>query len=235
MNSFANALFTAFFSWLKSVVQMIYRAVAQPGSGTLLTFIADHWVMLLIIVLVVGTALDLTVYMFRWRPYEVWASFFRRVKYRRKHRGRGETQHVKREMHMVASVPEDDAYVIPDTGLQRTPETLTYVDPQTDIEFRTENEPAEEIPVTGEITALEEDEKPRRRRAKPQARKGIRHLIRRILAEEEEETVPLRHSVVQPPVDERDAYGDPYIPPQWKMPEDRIVRNKRSEREKADE
>ena len=45
----------------------------------------------------------------------------------------------------------------------------------------------------------------------------------------------MRYTTAQPPVDVRDAYGEPYIPPQWKHPENRIIRRKRSEKEYRNE
>ena len=38
MNNISNVIFSAFFSWLKSVIQMIYGAVTQPEHLSLLTF-----------------------------------------------------------------------------------------------------------------------------------------------------------------------------------------------------
>lgn len=242
MNQFANALFSAFFSWLKSVILMIYQAVSQPERASLLSFIAQHWVLLLILVLVVGTALDLTVYFFRWRPFEVWASFFRRLSGRGSHHTAHAGPEEEEPVRRVEAVPADDAYVIPDGGLQRTPETLTYVDPMTDIDYNVleeegnwENSEAQEAYLEEEPIPEFVEENRRRRHIAVKPRKGLRHLIRRILAEEEEETGTMRYTTAQPPVDVRDAYGEPYIPPQWKHPENRIIRRKRSEKEYRNE
>lgn len=244
MNQFANALFSAFFSWLKSVILMIYRAVSQPDRASLLSFIARHWVVLLVIFLVVGTAIDLTVYFFRWRPFEVWASFFRRQTGRsRQHSGLTGRRTNDEPVRRVEAVPTDDAYVIPNDGLQRTPENLTYVDPMTDIDYSPaegREEPWEEI-MEQEANLEDEpvqefvEEKRKRRHTPTRPRKGLRELIRKILAEEEEETGTLRYTTAQPPVDARDAYGEPYIPPQWKTPEPPAIRRKRSEKEYQDE
>ena len=240
MNNISNVIFSAFFSWLKSVIQMIYGAVTQPEHLSLLTFIANNWVLLLIILLVVGTAIDLTVYLFRWRPFEVWRSFFRRLIHRGKPRVKA-SRAAAQSMPTVGSVPEDDAYVIPDTGLQRSPENLVYMDPMTDVEYSTAQEETEEtgeeIQVMEEMDAEVVPEEHRRRRHVKTKEKtgGLRHLIRKILAEDEAEPDPLRYTAAPPPVDARDAYNEPYIPPQWKSPEPVGIRKKRSEKEKQDD
>ena len=248
MNSYANMIFSAFFSWLKSVIQMIYSAVMQPDHWSLLTFIANNWILLLVILLVVGTVIDLTVYFFRWRPFEVWRSFFRRQRRRGKPRTRVTGQQAASALPTVGTVPEDDAYVIPDSGLQRSPESLIYMDPMTDVEYSSSGEmsgDSEDPSVLQEavgggaddaLASEQQDEHRRRRHIRPKGKKGgLRQLIRTILAEDEPEADPLRYTAAPPPVNARDAYGDPYIPPQWKKPEHMTIRKKRSEREKQDD
>ena len=218
MNSFANVLFSGFFGWLKSAAQAVYRTLSEPESATLLTKVADHWMILVIILLVAGTAVDLIVYLARWQPYKVWSSFFRRITKKKCHRKEQSGMH-QTALFMTEPVPENDAYIPPDDTLW-TPEDLTYMDPLTDIEYQDMEE--EDWPIT-ESTGT------RKRRLRKE-KKGIRHLVRTILAvPDEDEPSPLHYVAAQPPVDKRDAYGSAYIPPQWKQPEEKIVRRKRSD------
>ena len=78
MGSFANTLFTIMLGWLQGAASAIWSAFTTEEGGSLIKWIGNNWITLAVILCVAGLAVDLTVYLFRWRPLQVWKSFFRR-------------------------------------------------------------------------------------------------------------------------------------------------------------
>ena len=78
MGSFANTLFTIMLRWLQGAVSAIWSAFTTPDGQTFLTWIGRHWILIAGILCAVGLAADLCVYLFRWKPFRVWKSFFTR-------------------------------------------------------------------------------------------------------------------------------------------------------------
>ena len=76
MGSFANTIFSILLGWVQSLVYTIWNAFTTDSGGSLFTWIAKHWMILGIILCVGGVAIDLLVYVVRWRPFRVWHSFF---------------------------------------------------------------------------------------------------------------------------------------------------------------
>ncbi len=221
MNNLADTVFPFLFGWFRMAVQSMYTALTHPSAQTFFTWVGDNWKILLAVVLLSGTLIDLLVYLFRWRPLAVWASFFRRMA------GKGKYDSI-REMEIlrtVGAVPEDDAYEIPDQELAQGLKSLTYQDPQTDIEYISHLAQSEDTQQTTLYA--------RKRRSPEKMKKSrIRHLIRLILADTEDEEKTNYKLAHKPPArDARDVFSAPYIPPQWKQPEEVIHRRKRSNRE----
>ena len=208
MNSFASVLFSLFLGWLKTAAASLYKTLTSPQSGTFFLFVGENWKTILLVLLVVGTVLDLVVYFLRWHPHEVWASFFRRLSGKDTYKGK-RVKHLS--THLVGG-----AYVGPDHALQRSPEQLVYVDPQEEIL------PGDEIQDTGMVIV-------RRKRQKAVKKPSrLREFVRWVLADQEDvDTAPMHYTRTQPAVDEREAYHEAYIPPQWQKPEERILRRKR--------
>ena len=78
MGNLANGVFSFLLGWLKSTIAALWEAF-QAGSGTnLLTWVGQNWKALTLILLLAGTAADIVVHLFRWRPLTVWRCFFRR-------------------------------------------------------------------------------------------------------------------------------------------------------------
>ncbi len=80
MGSLANSLFQFFLGWIRILFSSLWESVTSPSRGSLLGWIGEHWLALLICICVFGAVTDLVVYLFRWRPYRVWASFFRQMR-----------------------------------------------------------------------------------------------------------------------------------------------------------
>lgn len=82
MNAFANALFTFLFSWMRTVVQGIWTAVASGRFVRFFTWLGDSWLWLALILCLLCTAMDYLIWLIRWRPYLVWKTKWRRFKRR---------------------------------------------------------------------------------------------------------------------------------------------------------
>lgn len=83
MGSFANLLFTLMLGWIQPAISTIWSAFTNPGGGSFLQWLGDHWILLVVILCVIGVVADLGVYIFRWKPQLVWKSFFSRLRKRR--------------------------------------------------------------------------------------------------------------------------------------------------------
>ena len=80
MGSFANTLFSILLGWLQAVTSVIWSALTEKGGESFLQFIGKNWIMIAVILCAAGLAVDFAVYLFRWEPYKVWKTFFRRLK-----------------------------------------------------------------------------------------------------------------------------------------------------------
>ena len=73
-NSFADSVVSGMLSWLKGFASWVLRLFDLAGSGGVspLEWLSDNWLPLLIVLLIVGVAVDWIVWLIRWRPYWVW-------------------------------------------------------------------------------------------------------------------------------------------------------------------
>ena len=78
MGSFANTLFTLLLGWLQGIVSAIWSAFTTENGQSWISWIGRHWIAVAGILCLIGLAADLCVYLFRWRPFKVWKSFFSR-------------------------------------------------------------------------------------------------------------------------------------------------------------
>ena len=85
MNAFADSLFSMLFGWLRALVQGLWNAVSSGGLGGFFTWLGDHWLWVVLILVLGATVLDFVIWFIRWRPYLVWKTkmrhFFRRLRY----------------------------------------------------------------------------------------------------------------------------------------------------------
>ena len=79
MGSFANTVFSLLLGWMQGLIAIIWSALTDQGGESVFQFIGDHWIRIAIILCAVGLIADFLVYFFRWAPYKVWRSFFRRL------------------------------------------------------------------------------------------------------------------------------------------------------------
>ena len=80
MSGFANTVFTLMIGWFRTVVSLIWSGLTDKNGGNLFTWIGNHWIVIVLVLCAVGTVVDLSVYLFRWRPLDVIRSYFDRKK-----------------------------------------------------------------------------------------------------------------------------------------------------------
>ena len=78
MGSFANTLFTLMLGWVSSAAEILWSVFTGGKGSSFAEWFGNNWKTLAAVLCAVGLAADLCVYLFRWRPYRVWKSFFRR-------------------------------------------------------------------------------------------------------------------------------------------------------------
>ena len=69
---YTNAIVNAMLGWLKGLASWVLRLFNLSGGFSPLKFLADNWLKLLIVLLVVGVVMDLLIWLIRWRPHWVW-------------------------------------------------------------------------------------------------------------------------------------------------------------------
>ena len=69
---YSNAIVNAMLGWLKGLASWVLKLFNLSGGFSPLKFLADHWLQLLILFLVIGVVVDLLVWLIRWRPHWVW-------------------------------------------------------------------------------------------------------------------------------------------------------------------
>ena len=80
MGSFANTVFSIMLGWLQALVSMIWSALTTKEGETLFQYIGNNWIAISVLVCAIGLIADFLVYFFRWAPYKVWRTFFRRLR-----------------------------------------------------------------------------------------------------------------------------------------------------------
>lgn len=260
MGSFANSIFSVMLGWVRSAVNWVWQlAASQEGSGAI-EWLGQNWLMLTLILCGAGMVIDLIVHTLRWRPYKVWASFFRRIFGREEETGnapapapvrrpRPQRPRVQREWlyadgtaypeHAAPAdtVPADDARPgaeassghVNSADMSRQ-YVMKFARPeQRDVQLsrlRYQEELNRELPVTG----LEDYPQPKPAPAdqpppEPVSQTGrqsrrVTRVTARHFFESNEDEIDLRYRPAPPAVDKREAYGQPYYPPQWRMPAD---------------
>lgn len=116
MGTLADSLFNLLMGWVRALVNGIW-ALFTTDHTTLLEFLGKNWIMIVVVILAAGLAIDWLVWLIRWRPYHLWAKRARRFLHlpepeeeetgRRKKRP--ETGEATQKMQTVEA-PEEDAF-----------------------------------------------------------------------------------------------------------------------------
>ena len=68
----SNTIVNIMLGWLKGLASWVLRLFNLSGGFSPLRFLANNWLQLLVILLIAGVAVDLLIWLIRWRPHWVW-------------------------------------------------------------------------------------------------------------------------------------------------------------------
>ena len=214
MGNFANTLFSSLLGWLRGAAAWLWSFINDPEKGGMIVWIADNWLVLIVLLCAACMLVDFIVYMIRWQPYKVWASFFRRLMGHDS--SEEDTGRIRRRwIHAdgTTSVEVVDMAEVAEEPLE--PQTFAF---QSETEAPVDPYARFARPVTAAPTSPdfeEEHQEPQEimnRPPRPDER-------RRRFAEPAEE-LPLRYAPPPAASEDAPAYHEPYYPPQWKRPAD---------------
>ena len=77
MGTLADSLFNLLLGWVRALVNAIW-ALFTTDHTTLLEFLGKNWVLIVVVILAAGLAIDWLVWLIRWQPYHLWARRARR-------------------------------------------------------------------------------------------------------------------------------------------------------------
>lgn len=196
MGTLANSFFRILMGWIRSLSSEVWKTITSPDSATILKWVGDHWKMLALLLCLAGLAADLIIYLFRWQPYRVWGSFFRRMRTREEdEEENGEVPENPEEP--AAQAETEPAYIPAETSVQpfreQARERQEYEEP---LSWRREE-------LEGTTAYFEQAIRPNRKRR-------VRHLF----SDTNEETVSPDRLI-----DQYAAYRRPVYPRNWKQDE----------------
>lgn len=207
MGSFANTVFSILLGWMQGLISAIWSAFTGKEGKSFFQFIGNNWIKIAVILCAVGAIVDFSVYFFRWQPYKVWRSFWRRLK------NKGETP-VEAGNEPQEEWKNDGA----DEPEERELSPRRQAEPDTDDDLSRwivsekempEAEPEAEITKAGYTVPLDSPYR------KPGSRPGRRRLRVNLLGDADEEG-EIHYYAPRPIVDHREAYHTPVYPEGWK-------------------
>ena len=207
MGSFANTVFSILLGWMQGLISAIWSAFTGKEGKSFFQFIGNNWIKIAVILCAVGAIVDFSVYFFRWQPYKVWRSFWRRLK------NKGETP-VEARNEPQEEWKNDGA----DEPEERELSPRRQAEPDTDDDLSRwivsekempEAEPEAEITKAGYTVPLDSPYR------KPGSRPGRRRLRVNLLGDADEEG-EIHYYAPRPIVDHREAYHAPVYPEGWK-------------------
>ena len=77
MGTLADSLFNLLMGWVRALVNAIW-ALFTTDHTTLLEFLGKNWVLIVVVILAAGLAIDWLVWLIRWQPYHLWGRRARR-------------------------------------------------------------------------------------------------------------------------------------------------------------
>ena len=67
MGTLADSLFNLLMGWVRALVNAIW-ALFTTDHTTLLEFLGKNWVLIVVVILAAGLAIDWLVWLIRWQP-----------------------------------------------------------------------------------------------------------------------------------------------------------------------
>ena len=126
MNSFTNTILTLLLGWLRTLLNAARDFISSDSSTAFFAFFRENWKTLFVALCIVGFALDIIVYLVRWRPRPVWSK--RQLRRRRKASYQEETYDFASYNADTPAIPTDDYEPVPDApyGEYATEPTVQY-------------------------------------------------------------------------------------------------------------
>ncbi|MBE5768615.1 MAG: hypothetical protein E7333_03380 [Clostridiales bacterium] len=209
MGNFANAVFQTMLGWFSRMAQGLWNLI-NGENDDIAQWLADNWLKMAMIVCVAGLLIDFVIYLLRWQPHKVWASFLRRL-FGRKGDDVENSGRVRRQWIYADGSMGFDEISAEEMEEEASVATVAPAVMETDLHAAYRRPvPREEIFPEEQAETIQQPE-PIRVPAQPVVRR------RRYVPEGNEE-MPLRYSA--PPVaQEEPDYHQPYVPRHWKNPE----------------
>lgn len=243
MGNFANTVFSMMLGWFRTAVSDLWNLFTASDGNSLLAWIGNHWIHLVVILCVVGTAIDIVVHLFRWRPLTVWASFFRRLRHHGREEEETEQPHHRKQQQWIYAdgstapspdqdwqedVPEDEDFA------QEYDQPAPMVASMSHTQYRrnsyvnqvppgmedyphpdpVQEEPLPPEPISREEVVPQRDNESRSRRVL----RRVAEIPKSIWQSDDEDELQLRYRPAKPSVDKDHAYHAPVYPPTWKKP-----------------
>lgn len=233
MGSFANSMFSGLLGWFRDTVGWVWSVLFNAEDGGLIGWIGENWLGLIISLCVICVLIDGIVHLLRWRSDKVWLSFLRRVT------GKEDTMEdtdafsgrMRREWYYAdgtarseeveMDVPQDEWYPeeLPAARVSSADMDQQYVQNYArPPKLKYQEELRKDQPVGLEDypqPAKTEQPAQRTTTRADRLRKRMARLSARL---DDADEMEYRYRPVPPAVNKRDAYHEPFIPPQWKKP-----------------
>ena len=204
MNGFANGLFSVLLGWLRGLTEQIWALLSGDG-GSFLAWVGRNWIVLLILLCVIGSVADLIIYLIRWRPWRVWQSFFQRIR-----PGSGESVPQQQWLYADGTSRAADQPYVPVFN-QNTEEATPAASEEELAKLSFQQLPPSQNSNESPVRDILINE------AESDSYRGLRGALRGFLGQDDSPD-DYRYQAEKPPVDF--SYREPYIPPQWKKPDD---------------
>ena len=125
MNGFANAILTLLLSWMRVLVNDLWRLLSSEDAGLFYRFLAANWKVIVLILCAGGFVIDRIIYLIRWRPYYVWSSRLGRLK-----RARAARHGDVYPEEEPSSSPDGQEVPFPDDSASYAPDAFDQAYPQ---------------------------------------------------------------------------------------------------------
>lgn len=227
MGTFANSMFSGMLSWFRSVVSWVWNTLVGTENGNLLHWLGQNWLGLAVALCAVCMVVDGLVCLLRWRPDKVWASFFRRMFHKNDEQNTAgyASGRLRREWHYADGTARTEEVEIPQEEWPQPeePTPIHELPPEYIQNFvRPEGLKYQEELKKDQPTGLEDYPQPTQyahsRRTETRTDRLQKRMAQLRSHLDEPEELELRYRPAPPAVDKREAYHEPYIPPQWRKP-----------------
>lgn len=235
-DQFLRAFFSLILGWTRAIMAFFWKIFGQEGGSGFQNWFRQNWIMLVLSVCIIGTAIDFLVYLFRWRPLRVWATFFRRAFHRNGAEVSEDVMDGREKNRIALRTATEEAAPRGDIRFHEIPEQFGHAGPMRDMQengrrsesvfvsdrrnysspqkaFPHEESEQREVARNGFVIS---EENSRRERAEAIRRTRKRFQWSEILGSDEQSDSEIAYRRPEPAFDKLDAYREPVYPDQWK-------------------